>query len=765
MSRARVALALVVLWTAITGCAGIRLLPGHFGDFQIQEPVPAATVNAVGESCAATAEADGRIPTGYRRMPTAIANCTDHPPENLLDYTLWDGIDTSAQPGYDTSWTCWRLQTSFRDAARRLAGLSALFGDGRNLPAIRAAVVDHMEEAAALYYWNDGGNFDDAPINGLTPAHADAMADLAVSGRIAYYVFRGTQPVEESGEPTGSPVTVAGVRETIAAQNPAHSIDEAAIERAITSALDRAYTTLWAIRGPIEERRRLRSALGYIAVAADEDPPHRPLNVFAPSFSPAPPPADGASPLPDLDVHQQNALVGVPVERTDWSLPPGDRDRGRRVTTYVPVDTRYLVIVDAAEELPARRDPDARFDGRNLPPHDTVVLPEDYDVVLLLHGHSSRAEEAMDLARPLIQEWKGGSRRLAVIAMDLPSNGYSQMIYHRQVANVDSDGGTRISEFTWHDGSFTAYYPTLDFIEEFVVSFVDQLAHADYPQLPEQIKAVVGGSLGGNLGLRLSRRQRDSESALPFLRHIVSWSPASTWGDSWARARWCSPIGIDCLVTLSESGTYADVAKHESVRVTRDKYRAYDDGVVSPHGVVERGARKLEYFVDVFTNSGEFFQALLSNEFPPQGDRWYRDGWPCKKTYLKSAILDRWEIYNKTYRLWHWRVAHEQLIFMHNEPYLSRSTLGGGAIGADRSYALFSSHVLLAAGSEDNGAPDRLYDNTRQLAVAAETLHRDRPQPRLTGHTLWLENTGHSIHNERPNLLAQRIWLFLEHLR
>jgi pimeloyl-ACP methyl ester carboxylesterase len=110
----------------------------------------------------------------------------------------------------------------------------------------------------------------------------------------------------------------------------------------------------------------------------------------------------------------------------------------------------------------------------------------------------------MDLARPLIHEWNTGGRKLAVIALDLPGNGYTSMVDHRAVADVMEDGTTRLSEFTWHDGSFVAYFPVLDFLDNSVVAFVNSLSRWPYPNLKSQIKIVAGGSLGGNLGLRLS---------------------------------------------------------------------------------------------------------------------------------------------------------------------------------------------------------------------------------------------------------------------
>lgn len=62
-----------------------------------------------------------------------------------------------------------------------------------------------------------------------------------------------------------------------------------------------------------------------------------------------------------------------------------------------------------------------------------------------------------------------------------------------------------------------------------VVAFVDAVDEAAQrqgtPRITNRIAAVFGGSLGGNLGLRLGRRRPRP----PWLRNVVTWSPASVW--------------------------------------------------------------------------------------------------------------------------------------------------------------------------------------------------------------------------------------------
>jgi pimeloyl-ACP methyl ester carboxylesterase len=110
-----------------------------------------------------------------------------------------------------------------------------------------------------------------------------------------------------------------------------------------------------------------------------------------------------------------------------------------------------------------------------------VGVQKDEPPLLLLHGLASRIEEYDELINAL-----GPSRR--VIAFDLPGNGYS-------------------------DKPDRPY--SLQLMEDAALALLDQLGidHAN----------VAGGSLGGNLTLRLGHRQPDR-----FLR-LAAWAPGSAW--------------------------------------------------------------------------------------------------------------------------------------------------------------------------------------------------------------------------------------------
>jgi 2-hydroxy-6-oxonona-2,4-dienedioate hydrolase len=101
--------------------------------------------------------------------------------------------------------------------------------------------------------------------------------------------------------------------------------------------------------------------------------------------------------------------------------------------------------------------------------------------VVMLHGIASRIEEYEDLIGRLCV-------RRRVVAMDLPGNGYS-------------------------DKPERAY--TLSFLEDAVLGLLDQLAL-------EQVD-LTGGSLGGNLVLRLAHR------APHRFRRLAPWAPGGAW--------------------------------------------------------------------------------------------------------------------------------------------------------------------------------------------------------------------------------------------
>ncbi len=107
--------------------------------------------------------------------------------------------------------------------------------------------------------------------------------------------------------------------------------------------------------------------------------------------------------------------------------------------------------------------------------------PRDGHALLLVHGLSSRLEEYEDLVANLRKKFR-------VIVPDLPGSGYSDK----------------------PDRPYTmAYY------EDVLIALLDHLG--------VERASVGGGSLGGNIALRIARRWPER------FRRVVAWAPAGAW--------------------------------------------------------------------------------------------------------------------------------------------------------------------------------------------------------------------------------------------
>jgi hypothetical protein len=488
---------------------------------------------------------------------------------------------------------------------------------------------------------------------------AQALADLAVTGQAAYGAFRQLAPREQDLD--------SALQRRLRATFPTHRRVPSDVSGAIEQALHRAYQVAWALRGPTPYRHAHRDRLGWIAVDGEDDPPHRPVNV------------------PSAPYPQYNTTVKV---------------KGIDVVTRYVVGSRGIT-----DDHPA--------DATGIPPDRTLPLIIG-DVVLFIHGHSSSLEEAVPLIEPFLAQAADRGRPVTVIAMDLPSNGYSSMIEHTAIA------ASHLS--LWNSG-----YPILDFIEDFIVGFVDRL-EAQQPGIKRQIVGVIGGSLGGNMTLRLGRRD---PAVYPWLHSVVSWSPASTW-PSWARA----------VLGVPESGRFYDLVKHEGKGRTNGKMQEAELSNGTPHDSLH------DFFHEKFAgrNIGRVGQA----------DHWYRESWPCRESAKTASHRSVYEIYNGTFRRWHWRVAHEQLIFSHWDSDTADRAVDPDPRNDRRAgparYSGIRSRVLLAAGDGDDMGPERLFTETRALA-GAMTMVR--------GSALFLEDTGHAMHAERPAFVTGHILEFL----
>ncbi len=580
------------------------------------------------------------------------AACQAHPAPNPA-YAVADG--PYAQP-----------QEVARQAARTLGPAEAAYVAtatqtyGRLRPDLRDAAqnADPMEtllHAAAYEYARLTPGFRNSRWE--APAHyadrAKAFADLSVTGRSSF------EALQSMG------LTQIQLRTRLADRFDAFmdardesDVNAARAEQAISNVVRRAFNVAWALRGPVLTRRNARNRLGWIAVSGEDDRPHRPVNVASADF-------------PQRD-------VAVSVNGHDMVL---------RVVFMNPrlVDGDWSVRVD-----------------RSRLPEPQPIPQLTGDVVIFLHGNASSAEEASSLAPRIFEEANRRGRELTVLSLDLPGYGYGTTLDTSRFTNLPLD-------------TVPNTYEGLGLLEAALDGLVMALDR-EQPGFKERIVGVIGGSLGGNLGLRLAGRDPGGLS-YPWNRNIVSWSPASVWPSF---ADDCDDrLGTDGCFT---AGLVADYAQRKlAVATTHDN--------VSDR--FHEGKRRNFY-------SG--MKTQRDSQFSIAG-KWYRDGFACKDAYIEDGKWLTGEYFSEGYSPWHWRIVNEQLVFSQWDaprPLMQRH----------RSYP----KLLLIVGEDDNAKPEYLYDNAVRLGGA---------MTRNYGRTIDLAETGHSAHAERPVFLARQIVDFI----
>ena len=126
---------------------------------------------------------------------------------------------------------------------------------------------------------------------------------------------------------------------------------------------------------------------------------------------------------------------------------------------------------------------------------------------------------------------------------------------------------------------------------------------------------------------------------------------------------------------------------------------------------------------------------------------WYAQEWvPCKDFHIAASRLARQEIYNPSFRRWHWRLAAEQLVYSHFDRYIR------GDVSSHIRYEDNTVRQLLVAGARDDFRFSNIFPATQKLAQAMVNT---------PGRSLFLAQTGHSIHVERPRYFAGEIVEFL----
>jgi len=371
----------------------------------------------------------------------------------------------------------------------------------------------------------------------------------------------------------------------------------------------------------------------------------------------------------------------------------------------------------------------AAFQLGVLPPEQKPSIPEGDDIILYVHGGpGSRLEECSDLVPHLHAAGLAKGKRYTVIAFDQPSQGYSTMVGPNQILPTHDEIGD--------------YYPSVAFSEDFIVAFVEALDKI--APIKQRNIYIIGGSTGGALTLRMGHRTEG------WIKRIVAWNPASVW-ETYAH----DGISLDP----------ADMLKGSALHVGFDRSNAGESA--DDH----HNTRK-DYFNDAFGKPADLHVAGMSLvNAQPNPEEWYRGNrndypgnqppcsavWPGKWDYIAAARLEQQEVYHWAYRRWHWRLGTELLLFsFHNDDWLGKARKASGAKPAN--YLGIRKPTLLAASQDDdwNVGPGLHWENRWSRTQEIANLMRNTP-----GYTLYLADTGHSIHNERPVLFAQQIVGFL----
>jgi len=341
--------------------------------------------------------------------------------------------------------------------------------------------------------------------------------------------------------------------------------------------------------------------------------------------------------------------------------------------------------------------------GEDDSPHRPVNVPSSdfpqYD--LQVSVETPRAPPGLPRALSLhtrytIAQSQIPGRNLVVISVDLPTSGYADNLNYNVISPLTDIGQPKFP----NDFGATGATPLLDFIEAFVVDFAVTLDQT--MPFKNNIKAVMGGSLGGNMTFRLGRRPN-----VPWLPEFVVWSPASIW---------------------ASLGAGSDITKHQG---PLGAWKMANSAMSAP-AAGDRAA----FF-------GSWDKPIVPIIIPmAQSDTWTSDYYQCKASSVAGARLDRQETYDPLFLAWHWRLGAEQLLFSHQN------------IDPATNQPLFMSNhkpMLLACGLEDHVPYNDICPATQSTA-----------QQMLTpGKAVFLGQTGHSLDNERRSFWALQVISFL----
>jgi pimeloyl-ACP methyl ester carboxylesterase len=590
-------------------------------------------------------------------------------------------------------------------------------GTGRIDPVLRAAAQLRdgnaiLRQAARHAYWNTlstpgpRGAWQHIP-----PAMVTAIAQLAATGSNAYAAW--------SANPSGAPELtnfLAGLgMPTQQAQATAGQI------MADFHAAEGAVRNLLAGATPAYQRTGFPNG-GWIAVSAEDDPPDFPVNVAITQYP---------------QFHVMLTVSGIPLS------------------------VRYVIASSRGIEIPAGAAANPSLNNPRIPPGDEVIL--------YIHGEGSKAEEASDFIPALLEAAKEHGRSFTVLVIDQPGCGYTTSVIggvHETVSHLDVAPMPPISGVSVNgNGIDTAPFGTslLDFVQDTIIQFVETVVLAQ----GKTVAATVGGSLGGHMGLRLN-------AASPaWLNNVIAWSPASVWQSTTPLNLATGTANIPNAWVASPMAWYRAHQQEDpatsrsdffSTVFDKDTANLKDVGVATAiaSGLIGAGALGAGSTIPVLGTIlagvavADVAGAIMGVPvIPPQPQMWYRDDWgppgdpgalPCtppsdaancgqtKLVHICGGRLDRQEVYNENLRRWHWRICGECVGF-----------------SFDPLTAQIQKPLLLMVGDADRY---QLVDFRTNVMLFGGTLTGP-------GTTQTINDTGHSIHNERPSFLAQQVLDFI----
>jgi len=315
--------------------------------------------------------------------------------------------------------------------------------------------------------------------------------------------------------------------------------------------------------------------------------------------------------------------------------------------------------------------------------------------LLLLHGHSSSIGEFADVL-PLLRG------RAQVVLLDLPGCGASSDVEAELVRAAYPNKAA----------------PSLSFLADVVAHFVDDVVR---PRLDGRSKLrVAGGSLGGNLTLFMACRR-----LISWIGSAVVWSPGSAW-----RGDLSQVLGAPTALGRAQQDWTG-----RRVEFLTSSYAAPVVPTLLPQPAY--------WYSDGWGGGSRDCLPNLSCDVPPftcKSDA-YSPMTSRKARAIESALHHANSRFTPHAAQWHWQVAADQLRYSHR----SRIKLDGGRVGPR--IAALRAPTLFMSGEHDNRFPVDFVQYTRALSEDA----RKGSQPVAFKV---VEDSGHSIHNERPELLA-----------